>query len=78
MSDENYILLESFQIDDDVKIALIIVGGIVSAIMAIAFSVSWYYTVTTKAAIKAGYEQATLPGEIGVHWVKPKAKEGGE
>lgn len=63
--------------DSDVKIALIIVGGIVSAIMAIAFSVSWYYTVTTKAAIEAGYEQTTLPGESGVHWVKPK-EEGGE
>jgi len=56
----------------DVKVVLIIACGIVAAVMSIAFSISWHMTATTKAAIAAGYEQTTLPGEPGVYWVKPK------
>lgn len=63
--------------NSDVKVALIIVGGIVAVAMSISFSFSWYMIATHNAAIQAGYEQTTLPGESGVHWVKPK-EEGGE
>lgn len=50
-----------------------IVGGVLAVIVlavSIPWSISWYYTTTTKAAIEAGYEQQTLQGQPGVHWVK--------
>lgn len=45
-------------------LAVIVLG------ISIPWSIAWYYTTTTKAAIEAGYEQQTLQGVSGVHWVK--------
>lgn len=41
--------------------------------VSIPWSVSWHYTSITKTAIEAGMEQRTLPGQTGVHWVKPES-----
>lgn len=50
-----------------------VVGGVLAVIVlavSIPWSIAWCYTVTTKAAIEAGYEQQSLQGQSGVYWVK--------
>jgi hypothetical protein len=55
----------------------IVVAGIVlvTALISIPWSISHYFTTTSRTAIEAGYEQQSLPGQSGVHWVKAKNAE---
>ena len=59
------------------KFGMVFMLAIMTLIMAISvttISVVWLisleHTTTARAAIEAGYEQQTLPGVSGVHWVK--------
>jgi len=38
--------------------------------ISIPWSIAWYHTTVIKSAMEAGYEQQTLQGQVGVHWVK--------
>lgn len=55
---------------DEVKMVLIIVGGLALTLCTALLSGTWYYVATTKAAMESGYSQSTLPGIYGVYWVK--------
>lgn len=54
------------------KVVSLIIVSIVTIIAIVAMSSSWYYSTVNRQFIEAGYEQRTLPGEEGVHWVKMK------
>jgi hypothetical protein len=48
---------------------------LIVALISIPWSISHYFTTTSRTAIEAGYEQQSLPGQSGVHWVKAKNAE---
>ena len=60
------------KMSDEVKHSMI--WALVTIVIAISipWSISWYYTTTTRAAIEAGYSQSALPGKSGVYWVAGK------
>lgn len=61
-----------FEICDDTLTALII-AIIGLTIVSVTGILSHYYTQRITAAFEAGYEEGTLQGYGGVHWVKTKS-----
>lgn len=60
---------------DEVKSQLIWATVVIVAVVSIPWSISHYYTSTTKAAMENGYEQGVLPGKMDVYWIKKKEAE---
>ena len=56
--------------DNFTKQLLIVVAGIVIAVSSIAFSISWYMTKTTTAAMENGYSMKAIAGSSSPQWVK--------
>ena len=56
--------------DNFTKQLLIVVAGIVVAISSVAFSISWYMTKTTTAAMENGYSMKAIPGSNSPQWFK--------
>lgn len=57
---------------DDIKGLMIGACTIAVVIMTIAGCMTWYHYNLHRQYIEGGYEQRTLQGEGGVHWVKIK------
>ena len=60
---------------DEVKQSLIWALVVIVMSLSIPWSISWYFTTTTRAAMDAGYSQSTLPGKAGVYWVAGESHE---
>lgn len=60
---------------DEVKSQLIWATVLITAVISIPWSISYYYTTTEKAAMENGYDQGVLPGKAGVYWVKKEAEK---
>lgn len=56
--------------DNDTKIFSLIIVCVAATVCSVVWATSLYYTSTTKAAMNAGYVQASLPGCTGAYWVK--------
>jgi len=61
------------KMSDEVKHSIIWALVVIVSAISIPWSISWYYTTTTRAAIEAGYIQSTLPGMHGVYWSDGKS-----
>lgn len=44
-------------------------------VSSIVWSISYYYSTVNTAAMENGYEQGSLPGQIGVYWIKKSAEK---
>lgn len=60
---------------EDNKTAVIFCLATIIAIAVIAFSSAWYYANLNRLAMENGYEQQTIPGQIGVYWLKSDKAE---
>jgi hypothetical protein len=64
------ILIWEGRVSDSVKHSLIWASVAIVMTISIPWVVSTYYVSVVKAAIDAGLEQKTLPGAVGVYWVR--------
>tara|TARA_R110002096_G_scaffold66682_2_gene162161 strand:- start:1342 stop:1530 length:189 start_codon:yes stop_codon:yes gene_type:complete len=55
---------------DGTKMSIVWATALVLVVSSIAWSISWYRTTTTRAALEGGYSKQSLPGVTGTHWVK--------
>ena len=60
---------------DYVKSQLVWAAVLIVAVISIPWSISYYFTTMTKAAMEHGYEQGVLPGKADVYWIKKKEAE---
>jgi len=59
--------MESFH-----KLMVTLIISVVISLTVVAVCTSLYNYNVTKIAIENGYERSTLPGHVGVAWVKSK------
>lgn len=59
--------------DDNKTIVLGILILCVGAV-GITWAAVWYNATVTTEAMRNGYEQGSVPGQNGAHWIKKKAE----
>jgi TRAP-type C4-dicarboxylate transport system permease small subunit len=58
------------KMNNDQKFWLTVIALICGTVCCLILSIAGYYAYTNQKAFEQGYEQQTLPGEMGAKWVK--------